>query len=77
MLLLAFRPTTKAHLLARKKKQAKLQWVVRNIKRKQRMSSENNSSNYYSPLTHLKDAQVADLIVALISFPHGSEDVQI
>ncbi|KAJ8615579.1 hypothetical protein MRB53_034951 [Persea americana] len=42
---------------SKKKKQAKLQRVVRNIKRKQRMSSENNSSNYYSPLTHLKDAQ--------------------
>lgn len=47
----------KGTLSSKKKKQAKLQRAIRSMKRQQRMSSENTNSNYYSPLTHLKDAQ--------------------
>lgn len=43
---------------SKKKKKAKLQRVMRNMKRQHRMSSERSNSNYYSPLNHLKDAQV-------------------
>ncbi|KAF5746528.1 protein SDA1 [Tripterygium wilfordii] len=43
---------------SKKKKKAKLQRAVRSMKRQQRLSSEkNSSSNFYSPLNHLKDAQ--------------------
>ncbi|KAF8017601.1 hypothetical protein BT93_H2708 [Corymbia citriodora subsp. variegata] len=42
---------------SKKKKKAKLQRAMRSMKRQQRLSSENRSSNYYSPLNHLKDAQ--------------------
>ncbi|CAN1312861.1 Protein SDA1 homolog [Linum perenne] len=42
---------------SKKKKQAKLQRAIRSMKRKQRLASEKTSSNYYSPLNHLKDAQ--------------------
>lgn len=42
---------------SKKKKKAKLQRVMRSMKRQQRLSSENTNSNSYSPLTHLKDAQ--------------------
>lgn len=42
---------------SKKKKKAKLQRAIRSMKRQQRMSSDNSSSNYYSPLNHLKDAQ--------------------
>ncbi|XP_038694298.1 protein SDA1 homolog isoform X2 [Tripterygium wilfordii] len=42
---------------SKKKKKAKLQRAFRNMKRQQRMSSEKISSNYYSPVNHLKDAQ--------------------
>lgn len=42
---------------SKKKKKAKLQRVMRSMKRQQRLSSEKTTSNLYSPLTHLKDAQ--------------------
>ncbi|ONK65926.1 uncharacterized protein A4U43_C06F2410 [Asparagus officinalis] len=42
---------------SKKKKKAKLQRVMRSMKRQQRLSSEKSSSNSYSPLTHLKNAQ--------------------
>ncbi|XP_010929853.1 uncharacterized protein [Elaeis guineensis] len=42
---------------SKKKKKAKLQRVVRSMKRQQRIASENNKTSYYSPLTYLKDAQ--------------------
>ncbi|XP_068665016.1 uncharacterized protein [Aristolochia californica] len=42
---------------SKKKKKAKLDRAIRSMKRQQRLSSENNIPSYYSPLTHLKDAQ--------------------
>ncbi|XP_020100893.1 protein SDA1 homolog isoform X2 [Ananas comosus] len=42
---------------SKKKKKAKLQRAVRSMKRQQKIASQNNSSNYYSPLTYLKDPQ--------------------
>ncbi|PON42318.1 Sda [Parasponia andersonii] len=42
---------------SKKKKQAKLQRAIRSMKKQQRLSSEKNTSNYYSPLNHLKDPQ--------------------
>ncbi|XP_030971554.1 protein SDA1 homolog isoform X2 [Quercus lobata] len=47
----------KGTVSSKKKKQAKLQRAMRSMKRQQRLSSENVSSNNYSPLNHLKDAQ--------------------
>lgn len=43
---------------SKKKKKAKLQRVIRSMKRQQRKSVEDAGSSYYSPLTYLKDAQV-------------------
>ncbi|KAJ8899166.1 hypothetical protein K2173_011953 [Erythroxylum novogranatense] len=42
---------------SKKKKKAKLERAIRSMKKKQRISSETSSSNNYSPLVHLKDAQ--------------------
>jgi len=43
---------------SKKKKKAKLQRVIRSMKKQQRISSErDNNLNYYSPLTNLKDPQ--------------------
>ncbi|GAB2297005.1 hypothetical protein Dimus_031110 [Dionaea muscipula] len=42
---------------SKKKKRAKLQRVMRSMKKQQRLTSEKSDSNYYSPLYHLKDAQ--------------------
>nr|XP_043629067.1 protein SDA1 homolog [Erigeron canadensis] len=43
---------------SKKKKKAKLQRVIRSMKRQQRISSDrDNNLNYYSPLTSLKDPQ--------------------
>ncbi|XP_020527660.1 protein SDA1 homolog [Amborella trichopoda] len=42
---------------SKKKKKAKLQRVMRSMKRQQRVSSENSGFSGYSPLSHLKDAQ--------------------
>ncbi|TVU00899.1 hypothetical protein EJB05_53630, partial [Eragrostis curvula] len=47
----------KAQLLVRKKKKAKLQRVIRSLKRQQRKSAEATSPSCYSPLTYLKDPQ--------------------
>ncbi|XP_030475012.1 uncharacterized protein LOC115692332 [Syzygium oleosum] len=53
----AYKAHHKGTAASKKKKKAKLQRAIRSMKRKQRLSSENSSSNYYSPLNHLKDAQ--------------------
>ncbi|KAL6499782.1 hypothetical protein OROGR_027692 [Orobanche gracilis] len=42
---------------SKKKKKAKLQRVIRSMKKQQRMSTENSNSSYLSPLNHLKDPQ--------------------
>ncbi|KAJ8755048.1 hypothetical protein K2173_016541 [Erythroxylum novogranatense] len=42
---------------SKKKKKAKLERAIRSRKKKQRISSGTSSSNNYSPLVHLKDAQ--------------------
>ncbi|KAK3026058.1 hypothetical protein RJ639_042550 [Escallonia herrerae] len=42
---------------SKKKKKAKLQRVIRSMKKQQRMSSKNDSLTYYSPLNNLKDPQ--------------------
>ncbi|KAH9626837.1 hypothetical protein KSS87_002482 [Heliosperma pusillum] len=42
---------------SKKKKKAKLQRVVRSMKRQQRLDSETTGPTYYSPLTKLNDAQ--------------------
>ncbi|KAL4581886.1 hypothetical protein LXL04_006420 [Taraxacum kok-saghyz] len=43
---------------SKKKKKAKLQRVIRSMKKQQRISSERNDNlNYYSPISALKDAQ--------------------
>ncbi|XP_044490301.1 protein SDA1 homolog isoform X2 [Mangifera indica] len=42
---------------SKKKKKAKLQRAMRSMKKQQRLSSEKNSTSYYSPLNHLIDAQ--------------------
>ncbi|XP_065875920.1 uncharacterized protein [Euphorbia lathyris] len=52
-----YKANHKGTVSSKKKKQAKLQRAMRSMKRKQRLSSEKTSSNYYSPLNHLKDAQ--------------------
>lgn len=52
-----YKANHKGTIASKKKKKAKLQRAFRSMKRQQRISSENKSSSYYSPLTHLKDAQ--------------------
>ncbi|KAI5679290.1 hypothetical protein M9H77_10240 [Catharanthus roseus] len=52
-----YKASHKGTTSSKKKKKAKLQRVIRSMKKQQRLSSEKNSSNYYSPLNHLKDAQ--------------------
>ncbi|KAF3780447.1 SDA1-like protein [Nymphaea thermarum] len=42
---------------SKKKKKAKLERVMRSLKRQQRVSSENMGPNSYSPLSRLRDAQ--------------------
>uniref|UniRef100_A0A453D2E6 Protein SDA1 n=1 Tax=Aegilops tauschii subsp. strangulata TaxID=200361 RepID=A0A453D2E6_AEGTS len=42
---------------SKKRKKAKLERVVRSMKRQQRKSNEETGSNYYSPLMYLKDPQ--------------------
>ncbi|XP_074309506.1 uncharacterized protein LOC141643990 [Silene latifolia] len=42
---------------SKKKKKAKLERVVRSMKRQQRLDSEKTGPTYYSPLSKLKDAQ--------------------
>ena len=43
---------------SKKKKKAKLERVIRSMRRQQRRSSAKRNNDYYSPLNHLKDAQV-------------------
>ncbi|MFS7977865.1 putative SDA1 domain-containing protein [Helianthus anomalus] len=53
---------------SKKKKKAKLQRVIRSMKKDQRMSSEReNNMNYYSPLTSLKDPQIKMMIVKVVA----------
>lgn len=47
----------KGTVSSKKKKKAKLERAMRSMKRQQRLSSEKSTSNCYSPLNHLKDAQ--------------------
>lgn len=42
---------------SKKKKKAKLQRVIRSMKRQQRLDSKKTGPNYYSPITKLKDPQ--------------------
>lgn len=53
-----FQANHKGTAASKKKKKAKLQRAIRSLKKKQRLSSANGSLNCYSPLDHLKDAQV-------------------
>eukprot|EP00262_Sarcandra_glabra_P008535 TRINITY_DN2205_c0_g4_i1.p1 TRINITY_DN2205_c0_g4~~TRINITY_DN2205_c0_g4_i1.p1 ORF type:complete len:823 (-),score=204.45 TRINITY_DN2205_c0_g4_i1:71-2539(-) len=52
-----YKANHKGTFSSKKKKKAKLQRAIRGMKKQQRISSENSSSTFYSPLTHLKDAQ--------------------
>lgn len=52
-----YKANNKGTVCSKKKKKAKLQRAMRSLKRQQRLSSEKSSSTYYSPLSHLKDAQ--------------------
>lgn len=58
----------KGTLASKKKKQAKLQRAIRSMKRHQRLSSRNSNTSYYSPLNHLKDAQVCQIFLLPLSF---------
>jgi protein SDA1 len=53
-----YQANKKGTTASKKKKKAKLKRVVRSMKRQQRVASENSGSNYYTPLTYLKDPQV-------------------
>jgi protein SDA1 len=52
-----YKANHKGTAATKKKKKAKLQRVIRSMKRQQRKSTEDTGSNYYSPLTYLKDPQ--------------------
>ncbi|KAK8449720.1 hypothetical protein SEVIR_7G260800v4 [Setaria viridis] len=52
-----YKANHKGTAASKKKKKAKLQRVIRSMKRQQRKSVEDAGSSYYSPLTYLKDAQ--------------------
>uniref|UniRef100_A0A0E0KVL8 Protein SDA1 n=1 Tax=Oryza punctata TaxID=4537 RepID=A0A0E0KVL8_ORYPU len=52
-----YKANHKGTAATKKKKKAKLQRVIRSMKRQQRKSTEDSGSNYYSPLTYLKDPQ--------------------
>ncbi|KAI8004728.1 hypothetical protein LOK49_LG08G02643 [Camellia lanceoleosa] len=52
---------------SRKKKKAKLQRAIRSMKSQKRMSSEKSNLNYYSPLSHLKDAQIKMMMLKVIA----------
>lgn len=53
-----FQAHHKGTAASKKKKKAKLERAIRSMKRQQRLSSESSNCSYYSPLYHLKDAQV-------------------
>lgn len=48
----------KGTLASKKKKKAKLQRAIRSLKKQQRITSEKSTSNYHTPLNHLRDPQV-------------------
>jgi protein SDA1 len=52
-----YKANHKGTTASKKKKKAKLQRVIRSMKRQQRKSVDEAGSSYYSPLTYLKDAQ--------------------
>ncbi|XP_009602907.1 uncharacterized protein [Nicotiana tomentosiformis] len=52
-----YKANNKGTSASKRKKQAKLQRVVRSMKKQQRMQSDNSGTGYSSPLNHLKDAQ--------------------
>ncbi|KAG0527614.1 hypothetical protein BDA96_06G248200 [Sorghum bicolor] len=52
-----YKANHKGTAASKKKKKAKLQRVIRSMKRQQRKSVEETGSSFYSPLTYLKDAQ--------------------
>ncbi|KAJ3698627.1 hypothetical protein LUZ61_002332 [Rhynchospora tenuis] len=52
-----YKANKKGTTASKKKKKAKLKRVVRSMKRQQRIATEGSGSNYYSPLTYLKDPQ--------------------
>ncbi|KAJ4763571.1 Protein SDA1-like protein [Rhynchospora pubera] len=52
-----YKANKKGTTASKKKKKAKLKRVVRSMKRQQRIATDGSGSNYYSPLTYLKDAQ--------------------
>ncbi|KAJ4816054.1 Protein SDA1-like protein [Rhynchospora pubera] len=52
-----YKANKKGTTASKEKKKAKLKRMVRSMKRQQRISSEGSGSNYYSPLTYLKDPQ--------------------
>ncbi|KAL6190479.1 hypothetical protein ACLB2K_036876 [Fragaria x ananassa] len=47
----------KGTLASKKKKKAKLQRAIRSLKKQQRVTSEKSTSNYHTPLNHLRDPQ--------------------
>ncbi|KAL6843994.1 hypothetical protein ACP4OV_025667 [Aristida adscensionis] len=52
-----YKANHKGTAASKKKKKAKLQRVIRSMKRQQRKSAEDTGSSYYSPLSYLKDPQ--------------------
>ncbi|CAO2043842.1 unnamed protein product [Urochloa humidicola] len=52
-----YKANHKGTAASKKKKKAKLQRVIRSMKRQQKKSVDEAGSSYYSPLTYLKDAQ--------------------
>ncbi|XP_062226850.1 uncharacterized protein LOC133925049 [Phragmites australis] len=52
-----YKANHKGTAASKKKKKAKLQRVIRSMKRQQRKSTAETGSSYYSPLTYLKDPQ--------------------
>ncbi|XP_062185408.1 uncharacterized protein LOC133888997 [Phragmites australis] len=52
-----YKASHKGTAASKKKKKAKLQRVIRSMKRQQRKSAEETGSSYYSHLTYLKDPQ--------------------
>ncbi|KAL6188127.1 hypothetical protein ACLB2K_039521 [Fragaria x ananassa] len=47
----------KGTLASKKKKKAKLQSAIRSLKKQQHITSEKSTSNYHTPLNHLRDPQ--------------------
>ncbi|CAI9093320.1 OLC1v1028793C1 [Oldenlandia corymbosa var. corymbosa] len=63
---------------SKKKKKAKLQRVIRSMKKQQRSSAQKNVSSYYSPLKHLKDPQgFAEKLFSRLLTKTGSERFEV